>query len=53
MCVSRTLNLDISSTFWGNPEGIWGNPGDIPHIELGDPWGLKVMQFNRYFPIIN
>ena len=26
------MNLDISSKFWGNLEGIWGNPGEIPHV---------------------
>ena len=31
VCVGSTLSLDIASTFWGNLEGIWGNPGEIPH----------------------
>ena len=31
--MGRTLNEDISSKFWGNLEGIWGNPGEIPHVE--------------------
>ena len=31
MCVGETLNIDSCSTFWGNLEGIWGNPGEIPH----------------------
>ena len=26
------MNFDIYSKFWGNFEGIWGNPGEIPHI---------------------
>ena len=29
MCVGKTLNLDSCSKFWGNLEGIWGNPGEI------------------------
>ena len=24
--------MGISSKSWGNLEGIWGNPGEIPHI---------------------
>ena len=32
MCVGETLNMDSCSKFWGNLEGIWGNPGEIPHI---------------------
>ena len=32
MCVGKTLNMDRCSKFWGNLEGIWGNPGEIPHI---------------------
>ena len=31
--MGRTLNKDISSKFWGNLKGIWGNPGEIPHVE--------------------
>ena len=31
VCVGKTLKLDTCSKFWGNFEGIWGNPGDIPH----------------------
>ena len=31
VCVGTTLSFDITSTFWGNLEGIWGNPGEIPH----------------------
>ena len=31
MCVGKTLNMDSCSKFWGNLEGIWGNPGEIPH----------------------
>ena len=30
--VGSTLNLGICSIFWGNFEGILGNPGEIPHI---------------------
>ena len=32
MCVDKTLNMDSCSKFWGNLEGIWGNPGEILHI---------------------
>ena len=32
MYVGETLNMDSCSKFWGNLEGIWGNPGEIPHI---------------------
>ena len=31
ICVGKTLNVDICSKIWGNFEGIWGNPGEIPH----------------------
>ena len=30
--MGRTLKFDIGSQFWGKFEGIWGNPGEIPHI---------------------
>ena len=30
--MGKTLKFDISSQFWGKFEGIWGNPGEIPHI---------------------
>ena len=32
VCVGKTLNLGICSKFQGNFEGIWGSPGEIPHI---------------------
>ena len=32
VCVGNTLNLDICPEFWGNFEGICGNPGEILHI---------------------
>ena len=32
MCIGETLNMDSYSKFWGNLEGLWGNPGEIPHI---------------------
>ena len=32
VCIGNTLSLDTSSEFLGNFEGIWGNPGEIPHI---------------------
>ena len=34
MCVGKTLNMDSWFKFWGNLEGIWGNPGEMPHIGL-------------------
>ena len=34
MCVGKTLNMGSCSKFWGNLEGIRGNPGEIPHIIL-------------------
>ena len=30
--MGKTLSLDIISKFWGNFKGIWGNPGEIPHV---------------------
>ena len=33
VCVGRAFDLDIRFKFWGNFEGILGNPGEIPHIE--------------------
>ena len=41
MCVGKTLNMDSCSKFWGNLEGIWGNPGEIPHIGWKIP-GVKM-----------
>ena len=41
MCVGTTLNMDSCSIFWGNLEGIWGNPGEIPHI------GWKIVRVYR------
>ena len=32
MCVGMTFDVDSCSKFWGNLEGIRGNPGEIPHI---------------------
>ena len=32
VCIGSTLNLGVCPKFWGNSEGIWGNPGEIPHI---------------------
>ena len=26
MCIGKTLNMYSCSKFWGNLEGIWGNP---------------------------
>ena len=44
MCVGETLNMDSYSKFWGNLEGIWGNPGEIPHI------GWKIPRVYRVKP---
>ena len=43
MCYGKTLNMKSCSKFWGNLEGIWGNPGKIPHIGWNIPGsiGLK------------
>ena len=35
MCVGKTLNMDSGSKFWGNLEGIWGNPGKMRRINIG------------------
>ena len=32
MCVGESLNIVSCSKFWGNLEGIWGNPGEIPQF---------------------
>ena len=29
-----TLNLDISSKFWGNFKGFWGNPGKYRMLDV-------------------
>ena len=42
MCVGKTLNMDSCSKFWGNLEGIWGNPGEIPHIGWKIPGVYRV-----------
>ena len=42
MCVGKTLNMDSCSKFWGNLEGIWGNPGEIPHIRWQIPGVYRV-----------
>ena len=44
MCVGKTLNMDSCSKFWGNLEGIWGNPGEIPHIGWKIPGVYRVNQ---------
>ena len=52
MCVGKTLNIDSCSKFWGNLEGIWGNPGEIPHIgwSIGHmlPPMLEDVRFKKY-----
>ena len=47
MCVDNTLNMDSCSKFWGNLEGIWGNPGEIPHI------GWKIPRVYRVKEVVN
>ena len=42
ICVGKTLNMDSCSKFWGNLEGIWGNPGEIPHIGWKTPGVYRV-----------
>ena len=42
MCGGETLNMDSCSKFWGNFEGIWGNPGEIPHIGWKIPGVYRV-----------
>ena len=42
MCVGKTLNMDSCSKFWGNLEGIWENPGEIPHIGCKIPRVYRV-----------
>ena len=42
MCVGKTLNMGSCSKFWGNLEGIWGNPGEIPHIGWKIPGVYRV-----------
>ena len=34
--------MDSCSKFWGNLEGIWGNPGEIPHIGWKTPRVYRV-----------
>ena len=46
MCVDKTLNMDSCSKFCGNLEGIWGNPGEIPHIGWKIP-GVYVRWIKR------
>ena len=42
MCIGKTLNMYSCSKFWGNLEGIWGNPGEIPHIGWKTPRVYRV-----------
>ena len=37
--------MDSYSKFWGNLEGIWGNPGEIPHIGWKIPGVYRVKVF--------
>ena len=48
MCVGKTLNMDSCSKFWGNLEGIWGNPGEIPHIGWKIPGVYRVNVSKTY-----
>ena len=47
MCVGKTLNMDSCSKFWGNLEGIWGNPGEIPHIGWKIPRVYRVNKVEK------
>ena len=58
MCVGKTLNMDSCSKFWGNIKGIWGNPGEIPHIGWKIPgvyrvkkWLCRPVDFNCQGPL--
>ena len=51
MCVGKTLNMDSCSKFWGNLEGIWGNPGEILHIVWKIPGVYRVIQIKDNFRI--
>ena len=42
MSVGKTLNMDSCSKCVGNLEGIWGNPGEIPHIGWKIPGVYRV-----------
>ena len=42
MCVGETLNMVSCSKFWGNLEGIWGNPGEIPQLGWKIPGVYRV-----------
>ena len=47
MSVGKTLNMDSCSKLWGILEGIWGNPGEIPHI------GWKIHGVYRVKKVLN
>ena len=53
MCIGETLNIDSCSKFWGNLEGIWGNPGEIPHTGSPGSIGLKTTRGNLYVIFLN
>ena len=54
MCVGKTLNMDSCSKFWGNLEGIWGNPGEIPHIGWRIPRVYRVnIQWNSFHGVLS
>ena len=38
--------MDSCSKFWGNLEGIWGNPGEIQHIGWKIPRVYRVKQMD-------
>ena len=48
MCVGNTLNVDSCSKCWGNLEGIWGNPGEIPHIGWKIPGVYRVKEYDIF-----
>ena len=43
MCVGNTLNMDSCSKFWGNLEGIWGNPGKYCILDGRSPGSIGEM----------
>ena len=53
VCVGKTLKMDSCSKFWGNLEGIWGNPGEIPHIGWKIPGVYRVNVTKHMYSAIN
>ena len=53
MCVGDTLNMDSCCKFWGDLEGIRGNPGEIPHNGWKIPrvYRVKTHKGNEIWPL--